>query len=89
MPVIKAVGAMQDNEDRIVVVKKRPAIKKDYAGGRNVIRINDAAWSCVKEIERLSGAPLSQIASTLIIFAYQNAVEVVDWDYEFNEEEER
>ena len=28
MPVIKAVGAMQDNEDRIVVVKKRPAIKK-------------------------------------------------------------
>ena len=54
-----------------------------------MIRINDAAWSCVKEIERLSGAPLSQIASTLIIFAYQNAVEVVDWDYEFNEEEER
>ena len=77
MAIIKAPGAIQDSKDKIIVVRKPP---KNLTAS-NMVRINDEAYDCLKEIEQLSGVTISQIASTLITFAYQN-IEIVDWDEE-------
>lgn len=81
MPTIKADIAIMNDEDDKILVYKKPC-KKGTSSRGNVVRLNNEAWGYIKEIEKISGAPLSRIASTLIAFAYQNGVEYVEWDYE-------